>query len=193
MKRLACLVLLVFTALAAHADNWLVNGDFSNAADHWYGDAKWPSDFAAPDPFTKADPFTSQGMIFQLKNDRWLKECQDFKGRSANGILKISYVLSPGLTFSTNADDYKSMPSKIGWVAFKPLDSPPTDWVVFVSELAQRHGLYRVIAPQMGSTQEQTISVPLEDMTPWSPKTIAIAFPPGNGTVVIHSVQIVDP
>jgi hypothetical protein len=193
MKRLACLLLLLFTALEARADFWLTNGDFSDGASHWYGDARWPSDFAPPDPFTKADPFTSQGMILELKPERWMKEFQDFKGKSPDGILKISYILSPGLNFSTNADDYKNMPDKIGWDAWKAFDTPPNDWVVFVSEMEQRHGEYYLIAPQMGSTKEQTISMPLHGMTPWSPKTIAIAFPPGDGTVVIHSVQIVDP
>jgi len=193
MKKLACLLALVLLPLLIRADDWLANGDFSDGISHWYGEAKAPADFAPPDPFTKADPLTSQGMIVPLSGGVWKKVSQDFKGKSANGILTVSYVLSPDLAFSKRPDDYQNMPDKIGydhWVAF---NTPPDSWVIFVSELEQEKGAYYVIQPEIGSTKEQTFTASLKDMTPWSPKTICLAFPPGAGTIVLHKVEISDP
>jgi hypothetical protein len=190
MKRIACLILFVFTLLEARADNWLQNSDFSAGNDHWYGDAQWPSDFAAADPFAKPDPFTSHGMIFPLKSEQWLKAFQDFTGHGQDAVLKISYILSPNLTFSSKPEDYQNMPDKIGWDGWKAFNTPPNSWVVFISELVDRHGTYSIIKPIMGSTKEQTCEVSVHSDTPLSRKTIALAFPPGNGTVVIHSIEI---
>jgi hypothetical protein len=192
MKRLTCLLVLVFTTIQAHADNWLANGDFSDGISKWYGEAKGPADYAAPDPFTKADPFTSQGMIIPLKNSQWIKECQDFKGKGENSVLKITYVLSPDLKFTSRPEDYQNMPDKIGWDAWKAFDSPPNSWIVFISELEQRHGEYFVIQPDLTSTKEQTFNARVQGMTPLSAKTIALAFPPGNGTIVIHKIELLD-
>lgn len=193
MKRLFCLLLaLVVTTFQVRADNWLQNGDFSDAISHWYGEAKSPADFAPSDPFAKPDPFTSQGMIIPLKSSQWLKECQDFKGKSANGILKITYVLSPGLKFSDKPEDYKNMPDKIGWDAWLAFDSPPSAWIVFISEMEQRHGEYYVIQPDLNSTKDQTYQARVTGMTPWSSKTIALAFPPGDGKIVIKNIELDD-
>ena len=191
MKPLACLLVLVFAVLNARADDWLTNTDFSSAADHWYGDAKWPADFAPPDPFTKADPFTSAGMIIQLRSSDWIKECQDFKGKTADAVMTIVYTLSPDFAFSQKAEDYQNMPDKIGWDAWKPFDSPVGAWVVFISEIQAWHGETFYIQPQFGS-KDQTYRARVTGMTPWTQKTIALAFPPGAGMIVIKKVSLSD-
>ena len=191
MKQLACLLVLVFAVLNARADDWLTNTDFSSAADHWYGDAKWPADFAPPDPFTKADPFTSAGMIIALRSSDWIKECQDFKGKTSDAVLTIVYTLSPDFAFSQKAEDYQNMPDKIGWDAWKPFDSPVGAWVVFISEIQAWHGETFYIQPQFGS-KDQTYRARVTGMTPWTQKTIALAFPPGAGMIVIKKVSLSD-
>ena len=192
MKLLVCLLPLLLATLGAHADYWLQNGDFTGGSDHWYGDAKWPSDFAASDPFAKPDPFTSKGMIIQLKSQSWVKVFQDFSGKGKNAVLKVSYAMSPDLAFSHDAKDYQNMPDKIGWDAWKAFNTPINTWVIFISELSSRKGQYRLIEPHFGSNQEQTVITPLKDLNPGSDKTMALAFPPGTGTLVIHKIEIDD-
>jgi hypothetical protein len=191
MKQLACIVMLVSCALVARADDWLTNYDFSSGNDHWYGDAKWPTDFAPPDPFTKADPFTAQGMIIQLRTSDWIKECQDFKGKTADAVLTIVYALSTDFAFSQKAEDYQNMPDKIGWDAWKPFDSPPGSFVIFLSELEERHGNCFFVQPGLGN-KDQTYRVRISGMTPWSQKTLALAFPPGAGMIDIKKVSLDD-
>jgi hypothetical protein len=50
-----------------------------------------------------------------------------------------------------------------------------------------------LVHPNLTQTGEQTFTAPVSGMTPWSQKTIALAFPPGDGTLVIHKVSLVDP
>jgi hypothetical protein len=190
MKQLACIVMLVFFALEARADDWLTNGDFSSGNDHWYGEAKWPTDFAPPDPFTKADPFTAQGMILPLKGAEWIKEMQDFKAKGDTAALKITYVVSPDLSFANKPDDLKNMPDKIGWDHWAAMDAPPNVWVILVSQIEQGHCYYTWVTPKLNTTAEQTVTLPIDGCTAWDPLTLAFAIPPGTGTIVIHKVSV---
>ena len=192
-KRLSLAILLLAVSLPIRADDWLANGDFSSAGDKWYGTAKWPADFAPSDPFTKADPFTSAGMILPLKSAQWLKEFQDFKGKGTNATLKITYALSPGLTFSQKPEDYQNMPDKIGWDGWLAFDTPPGTWVIFISELEKRHGAYYLVQPKLNDTTDQTFVASVAGMTPFTDKTIAIGVPPGDGTMVIKKIELIDP
>jgi hypothetical protein len=193
MKSLFFAFLLIALVVPLRADDWLTNGDFTNGNDHWYGQAKWPSDFAAADPFTPADPLTAKGMIIPLQSSAWVGAFQDFKGKTATAILKITYVVAPNTAFSTQTTDYQNMPDKIGWDSWKPFNTPAGAFVVFISELQQNRGRYFLVQPNTSKTGEQTFQGPVSGMTPWSPKTIALAFPPGQGTLVVHKVELVDP
>ncbi len=193
MKPLFFAFLLMTIVIPLRADDWLANGDFSGGKDHWYGQAKWPEDFAAADPFTPADPLTSKGMIIPLKSSSWVAAFQDFKGKTPTAILRITYVVAPNTSFSTRPEDYRNMPDKIGWDSWAPFNTPPGSFVVFISELAQAHGRYYLVHPKTSNPGEQHFQAPVNSMTPWSQKTIALAFPPGEGTVVVHKVSLVDP
>jgi hypothetical protein len=191
MKWLAPVLLLALAFIPLRADDWLQNSDFSSGNDHWYGEAKWPTDFAPPDPFTKADPFTSEGMIIPLKSETWMKEFQDFKGKTSDAVLTVTYTLSPDFAFSQKQEDYENMPDKIGWDAWVAFNSPVNAWIIFVSELEQRRGSYYVIQPTADG-KEQTFRARVSGMTPWSQKTIALAFPPGTGMIVLKKVSLTD-
>ena len=179
--------------LPLHADDWLTNGDFSAGKDKWYGEAKWPDDFTnTNDPFAKPDPFTAAGMILPLKSSVWLKEFQDFKGKGTNATLKITYQLSPDCEFSKKAEDYKNMPDKIGWDAWKAFDTPPDTFVIFISELESRSGEYYLISPKLNEPGDQTFTASISGMTAHTNKTMAIAIPPGKGMIVIKKVEMQD-
>ena len=193
MKPLFFAFLLLAAAWPLRAEDWLANGDFTSGKDHWYGEARWPDDYAAPDPFTKADPLTASGMIIPLKSSSWMKEFQDFKGKGSTAELKITYKVAPDSGFSKQASDYQNVPDKIGWDAWYPFSAPVGSFVVFISELAQNTGRYYMVHPNMSSTGEQTFTATVNGMTPWSQKTIALAFPPGNGMIILSRVTMIDP
>ena len=193
MKKLTLALLLVLFTLQVRADSWLQNSDFSDGNSHWVGEAKTPADFAPSDPFAKADPFYSKGMIIPLSGAMWKKVVQDFKGKSANGVLTITYKVSPDFAFSDKPDDYKNMPDKIHYDAWLAFDSDPQSFVIFFSDLESRHGKIFYVHPTVGSDEVQTMKVALRDITPFTQKTITLAFPPGKGAIVILGVDIEDP
>jgi len=190
MKNLVIAFLLLTSLARVHADNILENGDFADGTSHWYGDGRPPSDFAPENPLDKPDPFTSKGLIMPLKELDWTRMAQDFKGRIASGILTLTYMLSPDLTFSTKPEDYVNMPAHIHYGGWKSVNTPPGAWVVFIADFGSAHGSYYTIRPNLGSTGAQTYKLPFSKLTPLEDKTITIAFPPGKGTVVILNVSL---
>ncbi|MCE0483944.1 MAG: hypothetical protein LV479_06870 [Methylacidiphilales bacterium] len=191
MKELS-LILFLAALLPLHAENWLQNGDFSDGIDHWHGSGLAPSDVAPANPFDPPDPFTSKGLIIQLKPSHWQKVAQDFKGKLANGVLTISYMVSPDLAFSTKPDDYVNMPGQIDYNGWQAFNTPHGAWVLFLSDFGSSRGHYYTITPQLGSSKVQTLNLPVQDMTPYEDKTITLAFPPGKGTIVFLNVQLTD-
>jgi len=192
MKALVFAALVLACALPLQADNWLQNGDFIDGISHWHGDGRAPADYSADNPLAKSDPFTSKGLIIPLKHTAWAKVAQDFKGKIAGGILTITYMVSPDLAFSTKPEDYANMPNHIGYDQWQPFDTPPGQWVVFISDFGSSRGMYSMIKPKLGSSDPQTYREQITGLTPLEAKTIALAFPPGTGTVVILHVSLTD-
>jgi hypothetical protein len=192
MKALAMTLLAFALALPLHADNLLQNGDFTDGITHWHGDGRSPADFASDNPLASSDPFTSKGLIIPLKHLDWTKVAQDFKGKSASGVMTITYMVSPDLAFSTKPDDYVNMPDHIGYDAWQAFNTPPGQWIVFLSDFGSAHGTYYEIKPKLGSSDVQTYREPVRGLTPFEDKTITLAFPPGSGTLVILSVSLED-
>ena len=191
MKPLAFALLVLACALPLRADNWLENGDFADGITHWHGDARSPADFASDNPMAAPDPFTSKGLIIPLKHVSWAKVAQDFKGRIASGILTVTYMVSPDLTFSDKPDDYANIPEKLGW-GWQAFNTPPGEWLIFIDDLNTTSGRYRLLKPKLGSSEPQTYRTKVSGLTPLEDKTITLAFPPGSGTVVILSVSLTD-
>jgi hypothetical protein len=189
--RLAAFPLLA--TLSARADNWIQNGDFSGGTDHWYGEAKFPADFAPPDPFTKADPLTSTGMSLPLKDGEWLKEFQDFKAKGTDAALKITFIVSPNLSFGNKGEDLANVPGRIGWDHWSQFAAPPDVFVLMISQLEQGHCYYAFVKPDPKNGGEQSYSLKLPGMSAWDPLTLAFAVPPGTGTVVIKKVECFGP
>jgi len=191
MKTLAFALLVLAYTLPLQADNWLQNGDFVDSTNHWHGDVKSPADFAPSNPFDKPDPFTSKGLIIPLKHVAWAKVAQDFKGKIASGVLTITYMVSPDLTFSDKPDDYSNIPAKLGW-GWQSFNTPPGEWLVFIDDFETSRGAYYMVKPKVGSGDPQTYRARVNGLTPLEDKTITLAFPPGAGNVVILNISLTD-
>jgi hypothetical protein len=192
MKALVFVLAFFAADLSSRADNWIENGDFTEGITHWRGNGRAPSDFAAENPLEKPDPFTSQGLIIPLRPMDWDKVQQDFRGRSKRAILSITYMVSPDLAFSTKPDDYVNMPQQIHYDGWKSVNTPPGAWIVFVADFGSAHGTYWTIKPKLGSSGPQTFKVRVTRLTPFDDKTITLAFPPGDGKLVVLNVSLTD-
>jgi hypothetical protein len=193
MKFLLFCAALATAALPLRADDWLENEFFLHGKDHWYGQVQWPEDFAAADPFTTADPLTAKGMIATLKPSHWVSAFQDFKGKGGNAVLTITYVVAPNTSFSKKPEDYENVPDKIGWDAWPAYNTPIGSFVVFIGDPSNYFFNFYPVSPKMDQKDPQTFTVNLSGLTPWSSKSLAISFPPGQGMVVVHKVTLVDP
>lgn len=192
MKKLGFALLVLVCAFPLRADNWIQNGDFVDGITHWHGDGRAPADFAADNPMAKPDPFTSKGLIIPLKHVRWTKVAQDFKGKIASGVLSITYMVSSDLAFSDKPEDYVNMPDHINYDGWSAFNTPPGQWVIFISDFGSARGTYCEIKPKLGSSDSQTYQTRINGLTPLENKTITLAFPPGTGTIVILDVSLTD-
>ncbi len=190
MRYLVVLVALIACFLPLHAGNLIQNGDFADGIDHWYGGGRSPADYASDNPLNQSDPFTSKGLIMPLKSETWAKVAQDFKGKGSNGVLTITYMISKDFAFSDKADDYVNMPHQISYDGWKAFNTPPGKWVVFLSDFGSSKGTYYELQPKLGSSAPQSVRLLIKSMTPMETKTIALAFPPGTGTLVVLGVDL---
>jgi hypothetical protein len=192
MKATLLVLLLMAGLLPLRADDWLANSSFLNGKDQWYGQVQWPEDFASPDPFTPANPLTAHGMIATLKSSHWISGFQDFKGKGGNAVLTITYVVAPDTSFSQKPEDYQNTPDKIGWDAWPSYNTPIGSFVVFIGDPSHYFFNFYPVQPKMNETGVQKFTVTVYSMAPWTSKSIAISFPPGQGTVVVQSVTLID-
>jgi hypothetical protein len=191
MKALFVTLLVLACALPLRADECLQNGDFTDGISHWRGDGRSPADFASDNPLGKPDPLTSKGLIIPLKHTAWAKVAQDFRGKIASGVLSITYELSPDLAFSDKPGDYVNIPAQLNW-GWKPFNTPPGEWLIFISKFGDTAGNYFKIQPTPGSGDPQTRRFKMETLTPLEKQTITLVFPPGTGTMVILNVSLTD-
>lgn len=196
--RLKWIMFLTFVfALPLRADtNWVQNGDFADGSDHWRGNGRSPAEYAIDNnqsPLDKPDPFVSKGLILPLRGADWDKVQQDFKGQGTIGVLTITYMLSPSLTFSTDSTNYTNIPDALHIDGWQPFGVTPGNWVVFITDFGTNSGTYFYIKPKLGIAEPQTIRIAVRNLTPFSDKTITIGFPPGSGTLVLLGVSIVSP
>jgi hypothetical protein len=191
MKILSSALLLLACALPLWADECLVNGDFADGITHWRGSGRAPSDFAADNPLAAPDPLTSKGLIVPLKHGSWTMVAQDFTSKTNHGYFSITYRLSPGLTFSEKPEDYVNIPDHLGW-GWRSFNTPPKKFLVFISELNTVKGTYNMIEPKLGTNDPQTARLAFPNLVPAESKSLTLAFPPGDGNLVILNVSILD-
>ena len=191
MKKLSLTVLCVFTSLSALTAGELIkNGDFSQGADLWRGDAV--RDVAdSGNPLAPPSTSTSKGLVINLNPARWVKIFQDFTGNSDKLTIKVDYQLSANTAFSTEVKDYSNVTHDIGYNAWKPFHVPVGTWVMMMSDFGPDKGRYYMITPKAGVTDVQsfTVNPPGKDK---EKKTLTFAFPPGTGTVTLLNVSVQD-
>lgn len=194
MRILLFILIILACAVPLQADNSLENGDFSNGKDGWHGDGETPDEYAQDNPSAASDPLTSKGLIIQLKPHRWTKITQEFKGdKGTYYSLAVTYKVSPDTTLSNKADDYTNAGNGFDfegseiWVP-QSIESGRFWWTVH--DLDDDGGYQETCSPKLGSSEPQTIQDHGRTMTPFTRKMIFIAFPPGNGIVVLLNVSV---
>jgi hypothetical protein len=185
---LSLVVLSIALALPLRAQ--IQNGDFTDGITHWHGDGRSPADFSSDNPLATPDTATSKGMIIPLKHSSWTKAEQDFDTGSGNGTLKVTYKISKDFKFSTKDDDYTNVAQHLGW-GWKSFKIPVGDWMVFLTDSSAVKGAMFNIEPPTTPDDPKTMSIPLSGkLTPHNKTTLTLAFPPGEGQVIILGVSL---
>ena len=187
MKLLTFTFLALALVLPVRADVGIQNGDFSDGISHWHGDGRSPADFASDNPMAQADPLTSKGMIIPLKHTAWTKVEQDFTTGTGTGILTITFMISPDLTFSTRPDDYSGVPQKLGW-GWKPFDIPAGSWMLNFNDSTGTKGMHDAIKLGGAPGTPQAVKMKLKAQ-PQDKTTLTIAIPPGTGNFIVLNVS----
>jgi len=192
MKKLTLAFLLAISTQALWADNWLKNGDFSEGESYWHGDGKSLSDYASDNPGSQALTDAANGLVIPLKPDKWTKVVQDFHGQGGSAVMTITYTVSSDFSFSDDEKEYRNVPNKIDFNAWKAFKIAKGKWLVFISDFGKFRGTYYPMPGPKAGDGAETLTAKIEGLTPHSDKTIALAFPPGTGEIVLLSVSIDD-
>jgi hypothetical protein len=183
--------LALLSVLPLRADNWLQNGDFTDGADHWRGDGKTPADMAPSDPFAKPDPLLSKGLIIPLKDREWTKITQNFRTKASELVFTVTFVFSPGLTFSDRDEDYVNIPKQIDNELYLSFDLAKNQIMALFTDFGDgAKGVYYKFDPKLGSSDSQTLRADVSQLSPLEDEVVTIAFPPGQGNVIVQNVSL---
>jgi len=198
MKKLLIACLILISLFPLKADEWLQNGDFSDGLSHWYGDGQLASDLAksTSDPLapTPSTPIAN-GIVLQLKPDRWSKMTQEFTTDTLKMTLTVNYTLSSDCAFSDKADFYHDIFASLGFRGYGPRSVSPGEWTVILSDLGTKWCYYFRTQPNKDAnaasqTFQANYSQAGENMKPALHKTITVGFPPGRGNVTITLISL---
>jgi hypothetical protein len=185
MKTLALLLFLVGGSAAFADTGILQNGDFSDGITHWEGDCH--SVGSASD-----DSGATSGVVVNLRSGDWTKIGQDFDGNTGDYILTVTYVSSPGTTFSQRAEDYQNTTLKMGLTGLHSIDTTLGDWCIMVVDSGTNESTYWQITPTPNATGVQTIKVHVTLKSGSSHKKgFYLGFPPGDGSINLQSITLV--
>jgi hypothetical protein len=190
MKFLAPSILLLAIFIPLKADEELKNPDFTNGRSHWQGDGVAAAERNTDaNPLAQTDSSQNGGLVIKLSRRDWTRVSQDFRPLNANGVLTVVYKFSDNLAFSTDPDDYKNVPQKMNFGAFKPFDIKAGNWIALFIETARFEMDYYNITP-LASSDTQTYKGDISGLVPRVDKTICLAFPPGVGTITLLHVGL---
>jgi hypothetical protein len=182
MKKIFIALFLLSPLHLLHADNLLSNGDFTDGINHWQGDGS-QSTFA--------------GLVVRLKPDAWTKVYQDAVLPGAQATLKIAYTLSSDATFSSALQGVQQGPDLSKLLGFSVgsgvVSIHPNSWLIFLVEDVQHFTSYVNVTPRFGTDQLQTTGGTIPNLKGQSGKTLYLAFPPGQGTVILQNVSLSTP
>jgi len=170
--------------LTARADI-LANGNFADGTTHWRGDAHGPS-----------DAFT-QGILIQLDQEKWTKISQVFNTRENALDFSITYKTSSDCSLATGPSVGSvrklSVPELARMVDMRfknGIRLKPSSWLLMIVDPAENLMNYYEIQPILGSPDPQTVTGTIPKLAAHEEKTIYLAFPPGQGTITLLTVQL---
>jgi hypothetical protein len=185
MKTLALLLFLAGGSAAFADTGILQNGDFSDGIAHWDGDCHTAG--SASD-----DSTATSGVVVNLRSSDWTKINQDFEGKTGDYILTITYVASPGTTFSQRAEDYVNTPLKMGLPGLGAVNTKVGDWCMMVNDTGIFRYNYWQITPTLNGSGVQTIKAHVNLPTGDNHKKgFFLGFPPGQGSINLQSITLV--
>jgi hypothetical protein len=136
----------------------------------------------------------AHGLIIELSSKNWSKLYQRIGGgKNPNYVLKMTYVLSPGITLSTLPDDYMNMITHIRiseWQGSHEINISPGEFFDTIIDSTDNKGYYEKYTPNLAITDEQIYEHDVPPLPPSGGKTITVAFPPGKGFVLIKSITV---
>jgi hypothetical protein len=185
MGKITLAFLLLASLIRLEADEMLKNGDFSEGLNQWNGDG---GDVAqiAPD-------LAPRGLIINLSAQDWTKAVQEFRPIGTDFSCTIIYKLTADTQFSTDQKDYQNVPGHIGYTLWKPFRIPQGDWMMMLCDFGNSvTGAYYPIKPKMGADGTATFQANLIGLSSREAKTLTLAFPPGQGSVIILSASMVN-
>ena len=127
--------------------------------------------------------------MVKLRAGDWTKLNQDFETKSGKMTLTVTYLLSPGLTFSQRPEDYTNTTGAIGYTAWAAYATPVGRWVVLLCDIAAGHANAFDLSPKVEGTTPQTFTASFLGKSDQQ-KTVCLAFPPGHGFVTVEKVSI---
>jgi hypothetical protein len=180
--------------ISKQADSLVQNGDFSQGKTGWSGDGQPLTDYLRYHPQAMSTNLPAHGLIIELSSKNWSKLYQRIGGgKNPNYVLKMTYVLSPGITLSTLPDDYMNMITHIRiseWQGSHEINISPGEFFDTIIDSTDNKGYYEKYTPNLAITDEQIYEHDVPPLPPSGGKTITVAFPPGKGFVLIKSITV---
>ena len=162
------------------ANTLLNNGDFS------HGDAQWLGDGV----FSPAD----RGLRVRLNSSAWTAIYQEFSGdKGTRYSLDLTYRLSTDFAPSKDPADYTEIGRHIGVPGFEHFGSITGRSGNFYGTIGDTSAptiACEIFDPKLGTNEVQTYHHDYPAIPAAGNDKVAVAFPPGSGTVVVLSVAV---
>jgi hypothetical protein len=175
--------------LSVHADDILLNGDFTDGKTHWHGDGD------APDAGGR--------LVITLQPDRWTGVYQNFNAESATLQLKINYTVSDDCSLAVERAPDNLIPPLTASALMEATGlqnsiysiklNPYNSWMVaLISGGTVVHQQPVHVKPEKGLSHYVTAT-----LSSWTNQfadvNLCLMFPPGKGTVTLTSVTLLPP
>jgi hypothetical protein len=191
VKTLLCLALLLCPT-CLRAEELLSNGDFSDGNDHWLGDGVAPSQLSPDNPLAASDANAENELIVPLRPHGWTKVSQAFHTHAAQYTFLIKFKTSPDVKFTKEKDEYDRSAEEIGlWTT--PFYHQFNNFLYGIVDDSKRiwfAGYCNIINLK---SPNPILERTMNNISVSDDKTIYLAFPPGEGNIVIKSISVMTP
>lgn len=169
------------------------NGDFSRGDQDWEGDGMTPLNYARFMRRSTLSPEMTKGLIVPLNQSAWTKVFQLLQDNSVTKYtVKLSYRAVPGTTLSKAPEDYKEYYKKVNVVGFEnftTFSDPVGALYCLMGDTSQNRMSGEFFFPVLtGAIQKYEHTYPA--VPPNGRNTFVVTIPPGNGAIVILSVNV---